>query len=243
MKVSTIILAGGLGSRMGADSPKPMMKLGGTPLLNWTLENLRELPIDQKLIVVGWKAEEIVSYFAGRGIEWVIQPKPLGTGDALGWGLSRVPPEVKTVLVLNADDSMFYRPGSLWELVKIHHSKEAIATLLSVEKVDSTPQTKIIKNGEIFLGFTRLKEEEKNKPFEFFTGCACFSTDWLRRRVTSIRSSGGGEFFLTSLFRMAKEEGERVIVCRLEDSTEWMGVNTPEQLTQAQRLIKERERV
>lgn len=47
-----LVVAGGSGSRMGADCPKQFLPLGGRPVLQFTLERIKELIPDSRLIVV-----------------------------------------------------------------------------------------------------------------------------------------------------------------------------------------------
>ena len=64
MKV--IILAGGLGSRLSEETtlrPKPMVEIGGKPVL-WHIMNIyAAFGIDEFIIALGYKAEVIKEYF------------------------------------------------------------------------------------------------------------------------------------------------------------------------------------
>ena len=52
MKNYAIILAGGVGKRMGAEIPKQFMEVDGKPILVYTIENFqRNAQIDQILVV------------------------------------------------------------------------------------------------------------------------------------------------------------------------------------------------
>jgi CTP:molybdopterin cytidylyltransferase MocA len=55
--VSAIVLAAGAGSRFGGG--KLLAKLGGQPLIAATLENLRDAPVDEVIVVVGSDAERL----------------------------------------------------------------------------------------------------------------------------------------------------------------------------------------
>src|SRR5258708_22952331 len=61
-----VILAAGRGTRMQgltADLPKPMLPLGGRPILEHLLERLIEARYSEALIVTGYRAESIEDYF------------------------------------------------------------------------------------------------------------------------------------------------------------------------------------
>jgi NDP-sugar pyrophosphorylase family protein len=86
--MKAVILAAGKGSRMKDltnQVPKPMLVVGGRPLLERKIENLPD-EIDEVIIIVGHLKEKIISHFgdsfAGKKITYV-ESEPLGTGYAL----------------------------------------------------------------------------------------------------------------------------------------------------------------
>ena len=87
--MQAVILAAGQGTRMGAltrETPKPMLRLLGTPMLEWKLAMLPEA-IDEVIVIVGYLGEQIEAYFGnewrGRKISYVYQKELNGTGGAL----------------------------------------------------------------------------------------------------------------------------------------------------------------
>ncbi len=244
MNVSAIVLAGGKGSRMQSDIAKPLHEIKGRTLLDWTLDKLDCLTLEQKIVVVGHQAEEVINRTTGHEVDWVVQPCPIGNADALGYGLSKLSHKTDTILVMQADDSAFYRPDSLIRFLSVHESKSATVSLLSVQKADKTPRFRINKDGHDYLGLTRLEEGKRGLEIvEFFTGCACFNRKWLENRIGNIRVSNEGEFSVPALFEMAQQENEKVIVHELEDLTEWVGINSREELMKARMLSGSKEAV
>ena len=92
--MKAVILAAGKGTRLNPITtlrPKPMIPIGGKPLLEHTLLNLRSVGVQEILIIVGYKEEIIKNYF-GNGlskfnlkIEYVTQLEHLGTSHAVGF--------------------------------------------------------------------------------------------------------------------------------------------------------------
>lgn len=72
-----VILAAGMGTRLGLGPgtgeplPKPLLELGGRPLLAWVLEALERCGIERVTIVVGWRGETIADFVAKRPIPGV----------------------------------------------------------------------------------------------------------------------------------------------------------------------------
>lgn len=61
MKIkNAVICAAGLGSRLGLDTPKCLVKLGNHPLIYYILKVLKDVP--NVRIVVGFKEEEVMAY-------------------------------------------------------------------------------------------------------------------------------------------------------------------------------------
>ncbi|WP_347332105.1 N-acetylmuramate alpha-1-phosphate uridylyltransferase MurU [Marinimicrobium locisalis] len=86
-----MILAAGLGKRMRPltdHTPKPLLKVGGKPLLQYHLEALSEAGIHEVVINTAYRGEQI-EQFAGDGqpfglsIRYSREPEPLETGGAI----------------------------------------------------------------------------------------------------------------------------------------------------------------
>jgi D-glycero-D-manno-heptose 1,7-bisphosphate phosphatase len=94
-----VILAGGLGTRLGALSeglPKPMVPVGGRPFLEHVVRQLAGLGFPEALLLVGHRAETIQAHFGdgdgfGLGLRYSREPEPLGTGGALKLAAPLIP--------------------------------------------------------------------------------------------------------------------------------------------------------
>ena len=65
-----LILAGGIGTRVGADKPKQFIEIGGKPILVHTLEKFQKHPLIDRIAVVcveGWE-DEVRSYQQTYGL-------------------------------------------------------------------------------------------------------------------------------------------------------------------------------
>ena len=87
--MQAVILAAGEGRRLRPltnDIPKPMVRVGGVPILEHTIKALPSV-VDEVILVVGYKGGVVRSYFGntftGRKIRYVEQDAPKGTGHAL----------------------------------------------------------------------------------------------------------------------------------------------------------------
>lgn len=91
MLKQAVILAGGLGTRLGEatrQTPKPLLAVGGRPMLEHLVWNLRRHGVDDIILSVGHLAHRIEEHFGdgsafGVRIRYVVEASPAGTGGAL----------------------------------------------------------------------------------------------------------------------------------------------------------------
>ena len=90
--MKALILAGGKGTRLHSltndEIPKPMAILKGKPILEWSIEKLKENGINSFFISVSHLKEKIINYFGdgskfGVQIEYLVEDVPLGSGGSL----------------------------------------------------------------------------------------------------------------------------------------------------------------
>jgi D-glycero-alpha-D-manno-heptose 1-phosphate guanylyltransferase len=129
--VKTLILAGGLGTRLRekvSDLPKAMAPVCGKPFLEWQLMQLKAQGFTDIILCVGYMADKITDYFGkgekiGLNIEYSVEDKLLGTAGAVK-NASRFIDD--TFLLLNGDT---FFDIDYQALVEFHEAKEAFLTL------------------------------------------------------------------------------------------------------------------
>ena len=129
--MKTVIMAGGRGTRISSvasDIPKPMIKIGGKPVLEREIECLQRQGFTDIIITVSHLAEHIIRYFGdgaafGVTISYFIEETPLGNAGSLFRLRDQL---TEDFLLLNADavfDVDFHR------FVAYHKAKGGLATL------------------------------------------------------------------------------------------------------------------
>jgi dTDP-glucose pyrophosphorylase len=126
-----VIMAGGLGSRLSPltdNCPKPMLDIGGKPLLQTTLEHFIDHGFYRFSIAVNYMADVIKAYF-GEGSHWNVDISYLEEKDRLGTAgaLSLLPtrPE-EPMLVMNGD---VLTNANFNKLLDFHVQQQAVATI------------------------------------------------------------------------------------------------------------------
>jgi len=152
MKV--VILCGGLGSRLAEETrliPKPMVKIGNSPILNHIIKIYNHFGFRQFILATGYKSNIIKNYYKKRkNIKCVYTGKnPLTGGRLL---------RLKKYFKQGENFMLTYGDGltsqNLKKLLKFHLRHKKIATLTSVK-----PRARF---GEVFLKGNRVsKFEEK----------------------------------------------------------------------------------
>jgi len=93
-----VFLVGGTGSRLGAltaETPKPVLPVGGRPFLDYLLDEASRYGFARCLLLCGYRAESIQQAYDGRsvhgmGIETAIETEPAGTAGALARSADRL---------------------------------------------------------------------------------------------------------------------------------------------------------
>ena len=130
--MKAIILAGGLGSRLKEKTkniPKPMLKIGGLPILARQIELLKQYGIKNITLATHYLSEIIEKYFKngkdfGVQISYFKEKKPLGTTG----GLKEMEDKLKNDFLLLYGDVML--DLDLSEVLKFHKKKKSSCTLV-----------------------------------------------------------------------------------------------------------------
>ncbi len=118
---TAIILAGGFGTRLkevAPNTPKPMAIINGRPFLEYQMEYWINQGITRFILSVGYLKDLIINHFGdsfnGASIEYVVEPKPLGTGGGMLLAAKNI---TEIFIVLNGDT---YIEVDLNSLYKFH---------------------------------------------------------------------------------------------------------------------------
>ncbi|CAG1020559.1 nucleotidyltransferase family protein [Methylomonas sp. LL1] len=126
------LMAGGFGKRLRPytdECPKPLLEIGGKPILETIIENFVKSGFRRFYIAVHYRAEQIKDYFGDGGrwgvkIDYIDEVEPMGTAGAIGL-LPDYLPDVP-VIVMNGD---ILTQIDFARLLAYHNEQQAIATL------------------------------------------------------------------------------------------------------------------
>lgn len=248
MKTRIVILAAGMGTRMGAEVPKPLVEVSGRPMIHHLLESIEDSNIDsQPIIVVSPDGlEHFGNICQDNRCEYAIQEEQLGTGHAVESSLEQIG-DADSVIVLYGDHP-FISADILAKLVELHQENDVAVSMLTT-KVPSFKKdySHFEKWGRIVRGNSGMIEaikefkdstEEEKLITEINPGIYLFDRIWLADHLAEVSNDNASkEYYLTDLIKMAIDEGSGVATSKVENPFEVMGINTPEELERAERIM------
>ncbi|MFH1995944.1 MAG: NTP transferase domain-containing protein, partial [Candidatus Omnitrophota bacterium] len=123
-----IILAGGRGTRMRTEYPKPLHEILGKPMIGYILDSIKEAGLSDPVVVVGYKSDVVRK--ALPGVKVVTQTKALGSADAVKIALASFRKDPKDVLIL-CGDAPFVRAATIKKTVAEHRRSASSATVMT----------------------------------------------------------------------------------------------------------------
>ncbi len=244
-KVGVVILAAGRGTRLNCvDKSKVMLEIGGKPIVSYIVETLKSAGFkkEQICLVVGFQKEKVMEYF-GDTVSYAVQDEQNGTAHAAYTGMTSLPKEIETVLVLGGDDSAFYTKKTLLDFIEKHTETNAELSLLSAELENPSRVGRIVRYPDKSIAIVEKEywTEVEEKIKEISTGTFCFDRVWFEKMYpTMLPLRKLGEYGLPTALAVARGEGAKYQVIKLENSDEWFGINTKEELEEASERKLER---
>ena len=151
---AVVIMAGGLGTRLHPltqDTPKPMLKVGGKPILETIIQSFVDQGFVNFFVSLNYKAEVITNYFGdgsqlGATINYLHEKSRLGTAG----GLSLLPQNIHApIIVMNGD---LLTRISVEALLDFHERESAVATMVVREDHYQVPYGVVEVDGTQIIG-------------------------------------------------------------------------------------------
>jgi bifunctional UDP-N-acetylglucosamine pyrophosphorylase/glucosamine-1-phosphate N-acetyltransferase len=242
MKLASVILAAGQGTRMKSDLSKVLHPLAGQPLVLHAVETAQAMTDIKPMLVVGHGAEA-VRKAVGDDAAFVEQAEQRGTGHAVLQAREMLQDQSDLVLVTYADMPLL-TVETLRRMVKRQQENTGPITMLVL--VDENPRGfgRVLRDNSGAV--TQIVEEVMASPEqlaikELNAGVYCFDADWLWGHVDRIPLSlPKQEYYLTDMIGMAVAEGLRVEAVITEDGREALGINSRVHLAEAESTLRRR---
>ncbi len=221
-----VLMAGGLGMRMRPVTdylPKPMIDVGGKPILERILHQFIDAGFQKFVISVNYMADVISDYFGsgeryGVDIQYLREKKRMGTAGSLG--LLDIDDE-QTVVVANGD---VYCDLDLSALMTFHLRRQNNVTLAANRYSQQIPY------GVISIDHQRITGIEEKPRINFLANSGVYAIE-----AACLRHLPPNEFFdMPSLINLVATQDGSVQAYALYEP--WHDVGNPDDLERARAL-------
>ncbi|HNY72923.1 MAG TPA: NTP transferase domain-containing protein [Syntrophales bacterium] len=238
--IGAVILAAGKGTRMHSDLAKVLHTIDGRPMLAYSVDLARAVGAERIVAVIGHQAQQVREFCAAPGLLFVEQRPQLGTGHAVLQARKAFAGFAGRVLVLCGDVPLL-RTNTIAALIDHHDATGAAVTVMTVVLSDPGNYGRVVKdaNGEVMkIVEARDATEAEKEIHEINTGIYCADSGFLFSAVTRIGNCNAQrEYYLTDIMEIARRDGVRTQAYVAADAVEVMGINTPEELACARRIV------
>ena len=239
MRLETLILAAGKGTRMRSKLPKVLHKVGGKAMLQHVIDAAKQAGSEREVVVIGSGAQLVEQTIAG--VEFVLQEEQLGTGHAVLSAKENFAKSEGTVLILCGDTPLL-TSKLLKNFRAAHETSNCAATVLTAKMPDATGYGRIIREED--GTFKKIVEEKdanelERKIREVNAGAYCFDVRKLFGALEKVKNDNAqGEYYLPDVLTILKDAGEKVGAFTAEYADETLGINSRVQLAAADRIFR-----
>jgi len=132
--MKTVILAGGYGTRISEEShlkPKPMIEIGGKPILWHIMKIYSSYNINDFVICLGYKGEIIKEYFSKLdSTPWNVELVDTGEDTMTGGRIKRIQKHVDDTFCITYGDGL--SNVDINRLISFHKEKKSTVTLTAI---------------------------------------------------------------------------------------------------------------
>jgi mannose-1-phosphate guanylyltransferase/phosphomannomutase len=234
-----VILCGGKGERLGEAArrtPKPLLAVGGRPVLDYILDNLEAAGVRRFILSAGYLGEQIRDYYLSAGrraattIETVIEGEPLGTAGAVRLIADRL------------DDDFVLAYGDVFtdfavdRLLAEHEAARPLATLL-VRASDHPWDSHLVEtdaSGRV------VEFVHRRDPSRHYRNVANAAVYVLSRRIVDFIPAGRPSDFGADVFPAVVAAGGVLRAHVLEPEGFVKDTGTPERFAEVEEYVEER---
>jgi bifunctional UDP-N-acetylglucosamine pyrophosphorylase/glucosamine-1-phosphate N-acetyltransferase len=241
--LAAIVMAAGLGTRMRSERPKHLHPLLGRRLLDWSIAPVLPLRPDPLVVVCSPGTKDELDGTLPPGATLAVQSDPKGTGDAVAAARPELDGFDGDVFVLDGAAPLL-TTELLEALLAEHRASDASVTVLSIEPDEPLPYGRIVRDEN---GALKAVVEEKDASSEeraireLNTSIYVFRAADLWPALEALDTANAqGELYLTDAVRNLVEAGRGAAVYCAPVAEMGLGVNTPEELAEAEDALRRR---
>ena len=228
--VHAFVQAGGKGLRLRPatlDRPKPMLPVGGVPMVERLIRQLLAAGIRRVTVITGYRGDVVRAHLTGlpdlvadAAIDFFVEGEPLGNVGALG----RIPVERPLALLAFGD---LVTDLDFAEMIRRRASAGMDVLLASHVEEHRLQLGELLVEGERVTGY-------QEKPLKHFLICSGIGV--MRREVLAAIPTDGTPTGISDLITAALRAGHTI--AHWQHGAFWMDVNSPEALELANARVQ-----
>lgn len=245
IKLGTVILAAGKGTRMLSDNPKVMQSMLGEPMLRYVLDALSPLAAGNLWTVIGHGADMIRAFFGTEKTAFVVQEQQLGTGHAVQTAWADVKKSgVSHILVVNGDTPLISMEA-MRPFVEKSLAENADLSFITLTPDDAGAFGRVLRKNGTVSAIIEAKDYDEAVyglcPNEINSGIYFLRVEAIGPLLPKLKNANkSGEFYITDLIELAVAENLTVSGIEMGNDMNLLGVNTPAELVVAEELLRAR---
>ncbi|MEW5926377.1 MAG: sugar phosphate nucleotidyltransferase [Gemmatimonadota bacterium] len=234
MKV--VIPLAGKGTRLRPHThvtPKPLLKVGDKPVMSYILDDLRELGVNEAVVITGHLKEKVQEYMEREYPDfqavYVEQTEQRGTADAVALAEPYAHDELLIIFV----DTLFDADLSVVKTLPAD-----VAGVIWAKEVEDYQRFGVIVTDE--NGFMQRIIEKPSEPISRLANIGLYYIrDWKLlfegiRHVMASAPGGAGEYYLTDAFQYMVDHGAKIKTIAIEG---WYDAGKPETLLETNQHV------
>ena len=234
--LAVIILAAGKGTRMNSELPKVLHPINNQPMILNVIKTAYKINAKPIITIVGYKHEMVKNALKNENVDFVLQKEQNGTGHAVMQCVPILKDFTGDVLVLSGDVP-FISSQTLELLIDTHSKSNSKATVLTCKLDNPYGYGRIIKNEDNTINKIIEHKDASDEELlenEINTGIYIFNTIELLKILPRINNNNKQkEYYLTDVINILLNDDELVFTEETESVNEIIGINTLEQLENA----------
>ncbi|MDO8845728.1 bifunctional UDP-N-acetylglucosamine diphosphorylase/glucosamine-1-phosphate N-acetyltransferase GlmU [Methylicorpusculum sp.] len=237
MKLTTVILAAGKGTRMRSVMPKILHKIANRSLLEHVYDMSRELDNNEIKIIYGHGGNQVLETLKHLQAEWTEQKEQLGTGHAVQQVQSQIADDA-IVLILYGDVPLL----KLNTVQKLLEGASESLSLLTVTLANPIGYGRIVRNEQNkVVKIIEEKDADVSQKMinEVNTGILAVRGGLLKTWLSRLENNNAQkEYYLTDVIEMAVNDGFEIVTSQPASEDEVLGVNNRMQLAHLERVFQ-----
>jgi bifunctional UDP-N-acetylglucosamine pyrophosphorylase/glucosamine-1-phosphate N-acetyltransferase len=241
-QLTALIMAAGQGTRMHSRLPKVLHPICGVPMVQWVIDSARDAGADRVVCIT--RPGSGVQQALPPGVEAADQTEGEGTGSAILAAREAIE-ESDRILILSGDVPLT-TAETIEGLTAEHEREQAVATLLTTDKLDPTSYGRIVRGEDGSVERIVETKSTEGVPSEVLAireiniGTYVFQADELLAALDEVPVEPNGERYLTNVFPILRARGGKIAAHRTDDTLSAMGVNNRADLMEVTRHAQRR---